>query len=266
MSIDLVLTKSPMSKIYGGIGVSFKEDAVGGIFPKVSHHKTSPMTWHTQRPGPILCQVYHPLPCGIAKVRRLKDKRVIFSNDFALFCRDTLDGYEASTFEFNAASHSYTFGSRTQKSQHSAVTTLPRRQSRGVPGACEQGVWRRHLTNRSKFPWLKIDAKKSSTFIQYGKVPNYRVVLILSREVFHCFSHPEPWFAEEYLGLNFNMQLPGHGSSDTVTRDLNSISFQDGSFFNKSQRVRSFELCVFTHSFFNMLEQPFVNKICNLQL
>ena len=32
---------------------------------------------------------------------------------------------------------------------------------------------------------------------------------------------------EDSLSIKFNMQLPGHGSADTVTRDLNSITFQD---------------------------------------
>ena len=32
---------------------------------------------------------------------------------------------------------------------------------------------------------------------------------------------------EDSLSIKFNMQLPGHGSADTVTRDLNSITFQE---------------------------------------
>lgn len=33
---------------------------------------------------------------------------------------------------------------------------------------------------------------------------------------------------DDSLSIKFNMQLPGHGSADTVTRDLNSITFQAG--------------------------------------
>ena len=48
------------------------------------------------------------------------------------------------------------------------------------------------------------------------------------------YNDPRRWkvtdfffLSEDFLSLNFNMHLPEHGSANRLTRDLNSVSFQE---------------------------------------